>query len=79
MTSPPNPNFHGEKTINRNLWRHLSLAGEAIERPVKFAEVFSTLYHHMGINTMEHTLNDLSGRPQYLVDPGVMPIKELIK
>jgi hypothetical protein len=26
MTSPPNPNFHGEKTINRNLWRHLSLA-----------------------------------------------------
>ncbi len=55
------------------------LAGEAIERPVKFAEVFSTLYHHMGINTMEHTLNDLSGRPQYLVDPGVMPIKELIK
>lgn len=27
MTSPPNPNFNGEKIINiMNLWRHLSLA-----------------------------------------------------
>jgi hypothetical protein len=26
MTLPPNQNFHGEKIINMNLWRHLSLA-----------------------------------------------------
>jgi uncharacterized protein (DUF1501 family) len=54
------------------------IAGEAIERPVKFSEVFATLYQHMGINTMDQTLNDLSGRPQYLVEPGIAPIKELI-
>jgi hypothetical protein len=54
------------------------LGGEPIERPVQFAEVFSTLYNHMGIDTFTSTVNDFSGRPQYLVDPGSMPLKELI-
>jgi len=52
------------------------LGGECVERPVKFGEVFSTLYHHLGIDTSVHTINDLSGRPQYLVEPGTAPLKE---
>jgi hypothetical protein len=32
----------------------------------------------MGINLSEATVLDTQGRPQYLVEPGVAPIKELI-
>ena len=38
------------------------------ERPVHFQEVFATLYHQLGIDVAEQTLDDLTGRPQYLVD-----------
>jgi hypothetical protein len=54
------------------------LGGEATERPVQFGEVFATLYHNMGIDVNKVTLQDLSGRPQYLVDNGCQPIRELI-
>jgi hypothetical protein len=52
-------------------------AAEATERPVHFGEVFATLYHQMGIDAARTTLNDLSGRPHYLVD-GHKPMPELI-
>ena len=52
--------------------------GEPIERPVQFGEVFATLYHHLGIDLSKTTLADLAGRPQYLVDAGCQPMKELI-
>jgi hypothetical protein len=54
------------------------LGGEATARPVKFGEVFSTLYHNLGIDARNVTINDLHGRPQYLVDGNVGPIAELI-
>ena len=54
------------------------LAGEAIERPVTFGEVFATLYHNLGIDTMHTTLNDLNGRPQYLVHNNARPLPELV-
>ena len=54
------------------------LAGEPVERPVKFQEVFATLYRHLGIDTSRTTIADLHGRPQYLVDPGMEPIGELL-
>jgi hypothetical protein len=54
------------------------LAGEATSRPVTFAEVFSTLYHHLGIDVRSTTLPDLSGRPQYLVDKQAPPLSELV-
>ena len=38
------------------------------ERPVHFQEIFATLYHNLGINTDRATLNDLHGRPRFLVD-----------
>ncbi|MBI2926111.1 MAG: DUF1501 domain-containing protein [Verrucomicrobia bacterium] len=53
------------------------LGGEATERPIKFGDVFATLYHNLGIDVTKTTITDLSGRPQYLVDPGCEPIKEL--
>ncbi len=52
-------------------------AGEAVDRPISYPEVFATLYHNLGIDPNKVTLPDLSGRPQYLVD-GAQPIKELI-
>ena len=50
----------------------------AKERPVTFQEVFATLYHNLGIDVQTATVDDLHGRPQYILDPGVKPIKELI-
>jgi uncharacterized protein (DUF1501 family) len=54
------------------------LGGEAIERPVTFGEVFSTLYHNLGIDAPGTTLTDLNGRPQYLVDNQARPLRELV-
>ncbi len=53
------------------------LAGEAVDRPVHFGEVFATLYHNLGLDLDHTTVADLSGRPQYLVD-GHKPIAEVI-
>ena len=52
------------------------LGGEATDRPVKFGELFATLYHTLGIDVDRTTVNDLSGRPQFLVDGGVKPLRE---
>jgi hypothetical protein len=54
------------------------LGGEANERPVQFGEVFATLYHNLGIDVNKATVNDLSGRPQFLVENGLQPIRELV-
>jgi hypothetical protein len=54
------------------------LGGEPIDRPVLFQEVFATLYHHLGIDVRQATIADLNGRPQYLVEQGVQPMKELV-
>ncbi len=53
-------------------------AGEAVERPVRYSEVYSTLYHNLGINLDSQRLFDFRGRPQYLVEPGVKPMPELV-
>lgn len=54
------------------------LGGEAMDRPVYFAEVFATLYHNLGIDVNKVTVPDLSGRPRFLVEDGCQPISELI-
>lgn len=48
------------------------------ERPIQFQEVFATLYHNIGIDVRAATIEDLNGRPQYLVEAGIEPIAELI-
>ena len=52
--------------------------GEPTERPVLFGDVFATLYHNLGIDVSKTTITDLAGRPQYLVEAGCQPMKELI-
>ena len=54
------------------------LGGEATERPVRFGEVFATLYRNMGIDVNKVTLTDFAGRPQYLVPDALQPMPELI-
>jgi hypothetical protein len=55
------------------------LGGEPATRPVTFEEVHATLYRNLGINLQTAPrLFDFRGRPQYLVEPGVKPIHELI-
>jgi hypothetical protein len=54
------------------------IAGEAAARPVTFGELFATLYHNLGIDANRITLQDLSGRPQYLVEDQAQPLPELI-
>ena len=52
--------------------------GEPADRPVYLGEVFATLYHNVGVDVSKVQLQDLSGRPQYLVDNGHGPIAELV-
>lgn len=54
------------------------LGGEAYDRPITFPEVFATMYRHLGVDLGSERLFDFRGRPQYLVDPEVKPLKELI-
>jgi hypothetical protein len=52
------------------------LGAKVARRPVHFGEVHATLYRNLGLDP-ETKINDLSGRPQYLVD-GYRPMPELI-
>ncbi len=54
------------------------LGGEAVSRPVQFGEVFATLYQQFGLDVNKTMIEDLSGRPQFLVDNGLQPMKELV-
>ncbi len=49
----------------------------ASQRPVHMQEIFSTLYHNVGIDPAGVTLNDPTGRPQFLVDHRE-PIREIV-
>jgi hypothetical protein len=52
------------------------LGGEIAERPVHFGEVHASLHQFLGI-AGNQKLDDLSGRPQFLLD-GHQPLPELI-
>ncbi len=51
---------------------------KATSRPTKFGEVFATLYHSLGIDVNKTTVPDLTGRPQFLVENGLQPLRELV-
>jgi len=53
------------------------LGGTAVERPIQFKDVFATLYHNVGIDALNTTVNDVHGRPQYILDAGRV-IRELV-
>ena len=52
------------------------LGGEVADRPVHFGEVHATLHRFLGIPE-DATVDDLTGRPQYLVD-GHQPLHEIL-
>ena len=54
------------------------LAGEAVSRPVTYSEIYSTLYHNLGIDAKLTTVDDLNGRPQYLLEEDATPLYELV-
>jgi hypothetical protein len=54
------------------------IAGDAVARPVTFDELFATLYSNLGIDLKQTTIQDLNGRPQYLVENNAEPLKELV-
>jgi hypothetical protein len=49
----------------------------AVSRPVHMQEIIGTAYHNLGIDVMNTTIADPSGRPQFLVDIRE-PMKELV-
>src|SRR5262249_39531047 len=49
----------------------------ADDRPVHIQEIVATIYHNLGIDTEALTLEDRSGRPQYLLDHR-KPMSELV-
>lgn len=51
--------------------------GRPVERPVHVQEVFATLYRTLGIDVNSVKINDMQGRPRYLVDENRQPITEL--
>jgi hypothetical protein len=53
-------------------------AGEAVARPVTFGELYATLYHNFGIDVDRTTIEDLNGRPQYLVEDHAQPLREVV-
>ncbi len=55
------------------------LGEQPVERPVHFQEVFATMYSALGLNIDHLTLDDLQGRPRYLIDQNVhRPMAELV-
>jgi hypothetical protein len=55
-------------------------AAEPKDRPVKFHEVFATLFHNLGLldAPARERLFDLRGRPQAPIAEGVVPLRELV-
>jgi hypothetical protein len=49
----------------------------AVSRPVDMQEIVGTAYHNLGIDVMNTTIEDPTGRPQFLLDIRE-PMKELI-
>ncbi|TXT38179.1 MAG: hypothetical protein FD138_460, partial [Planctomycetota bacterium] len=50
----------------------------AVERPVKFQEIFATLYKCAGLDVGRVRIFDGAGVPQYLVNDGILPMHELV-
>jgi len=49
----------------------------AVARPVDMQEIIGTAYHNLGIDVMNTTISDPTGRPQFLVDARE-PMRELV-
>jgi len=54
-----------------------TVGGEPKERPVHVQEIFATMYRNIGIDVSDVKIDDLNGRPRFLVDENRQPIGEL--
>ena len=54
------------------------IAGEATSRPVTFAEIHATLYRNLGIDAKATTIQDLNGRPHFVVEDQAEPLREVV-
>ena len=54
-----------------------SIGSVPASRPVHVQEIFATLYNNLGIDVNSDTVNDLNGRPRFLVTGDSQPIAEL--
>ena len=60
-------------------FRALNLGyGAAVSLIIFVLLLFATVYQALGIDVSKMTLPDLSGRPQFLVEDGAQPMRELI-
>lgn len=50
--------------------------GRVVSRPVRYQDIFATLYRTLGINALNATLQDTTGRPQFVIDQGT-PLAEV--
>jgi hypothetical protein len=48
-----------------------------VARRVTHADLHATLYHNLGIDVQQATIQDLTGRPQYLVEDQAQPLQEV--
>lgn len=53
-------------------------AQHPVERPVRFQEIFATLYHNLGLDPHRVRVIDRLAIPRYAVDMDVEPMRELI-
>ncbi len=70
--------FGGGMKTGQVIGKTNRLGEYAIDRPVKFQEIFATLYHNLGIDVRTATVEDHSGRPMFLVESDIEPMRELI-
>jgi uncharacterized protein (DUF1501 family) len=54
------------------------LAEHATDRPVTHQQIFATLYRCLGIDLNPVREFDPNGRPQYPVEEGTQPVRELV-
>lgn len=54
------------------------LGASITRRPVHFAEVFASLYKHLGLDPHSSLLTDLNGRPHMLVESQFFPLPEFV-
>jgi hypothetical protein len=53
-------------------------AAEPKDRPVRFHEVFATLFHNLGLLEGQERIFDLQGVPRMPIEEGALPLRELV-
>ena len=60
----------GGMKLGQMIGKSDSKAGQAVERPIHYRDVFATIYHNLGIDATSTTIIDPSGRPIPIIREG---------